>query len=148
MTFCQILHNLGLVFSYFVCMSFRVSDNAHCLLSVAGFMLVYLLALQMLITALGYLLKWKHIAAILAGLLVTSLALVSGLPVHAADLGVWCKWLGVISPVKWILPVLIAREYRPDSLAASTGLCRNKQVPVLIVTKSKGFCQTVNPFSM
>jgi len=115
-------------------MSFRVSDNAHCLLSVAGLMLVYLLALQMLITALGYLLKWKHIAAILAGLLVTCLALVSGLPVHAADLGVWCKWLGVVSPVKWILPVLIAREYRPDSLAASTGLCRNKQVLLLTLT--------------
>jgi len=129
-------------------MSFRVSDNAHCLLSVAGLMLLYLLALQMLITALGYLLKWKHIAAILAGLLVTCLALVSGLPVHAADLGVWCKWLGVVSPVKWILPVLIAREYRPDSLAASTGLCRNKQVLLLMLIKLKGFCQTVNPFSM
>jgi ABC-type multidrug transport system permease subunit len=94
-------------------------------------MLVYLLALQMLVTALGYLFKWKQIAAILAGLLVTCLALVSGLPVHTADLGVWCKWLGLVSPVKWILPVLIAREYRPESLAASTGLCRNKQVPVL-----------------
>lgn len=93
-----------------------------------GLMLVYLLTLQMLMTALGYLFKWKHIAAISAGLLVTCLALVSGLPVHTADLGVWCKWLGVVSPVKWILPVLIAREYRPDSLASNTGLCRNKQV--------------------
>lgn len=119
-------------------MSFRISDNAHCLLSVAGLMLVYLLALQMLITALGYLLKWKHIAAILAGLLVTCLAFVSGLPVHAADLGVWCKWLGVVSPVKWILPVLIAREYRPDSLATSAGLCRNKQVLLPKRTKCKG----------
>jgi ABC-type multidrug transport system permease subunit len=91
-------------------------------------MLVYLLALQMLITALGYMLKWKHIAAILAGLLVTCLALVSGVPVHPADLGVWCKWLGIVSPVKWILPVLIAREYRPDAVASNAGLCRNKQV--------------------
>ena len=109
-------------------MSVQISDNAHHLLSVAGLMLVYLLTLQMLMTALGYLFKWKHIAAISAGLLVTCLALVSGLPVHTADLGVWCKWLGVVSPVKWILPVLIAREYRPDSLASNTGLCRNKQV--------------------
>jgi hypothetical protein len=93
-------------------------------------MLVYLLALQMLITALGYLFKWRHIAAIVAGLLVTCLALVSGLPVHPADLGVWCKWLGTVSPVKWILPVLIAREYRPSAVASSVALCRNKQVRV------------------
>lgn len=100
--------------------------------SVAGLMLVYLLALQMLITALGYLFKWRHIAAIVTGLIVTCLALVSGLPVHPADLGVWCKWLGIISPVKWILPVLIAREYRPSAVASSVALCRNKQVIVII----------------
>ncbi|XP_069674878.1 ATP-binding cassette sub-family G member 8 [Periplaneta americana] len=93
-----------------------------------GHMLIYLLCLQMLVTALGYMFKWKHIAAMLAGLLVTCLALVSGVPVHPADLGAWCKWLGIVSPVKWILPVLIAKEYRNDVVSSNTGMCRNKQV--------------------
>ncbi|PNF34419.1 hypothetical protein B7P43_G13248 [Cryptotermes secundus] len=103
-------------------------NDATSFYTYVGLMLVYLLALQMLITALGYLFKWRHIAAIVTGLIVTCLALVSGLPVHPADLGVWCKWLGIISPVKWILPVLIAREYRPSAVASSAALCRNKQV--------------------
>ncbi|KAJ9579822.1 hypothetical protein L9F63_004528, partial [Diploptera punctata] len=92
-----------------------------------GLMLLYLLALQMLITALGYLFKWKHIAAIVAGVVVTCLALVSGIPVHSADLGTWCKWLEIVSPVKWILPVLISREYKPEAISSHPAMCKSKQ---------------------
>ncbi|PSN37420.1 hypothetical protein C0J52_21078, partial [Blattella germanica] len=91
-------------------------------------MLIYLLAMQMLITAMGYLFKWKHIAAVFAGLFVLCLALVSGVPVHNLDLGYWCKWFGIVSPVKWILPALISREYRPEAIAASPTMCKNKQL--------------------
>ena len=99
-------------------------------------MLLYLLTMQMLITALGYLFKWKHIAATLTGVLVTCLALVSGVPVHSADLGSWCKWLGIVSPAKWILPVLISREYKPEAISSHPAMCKSKQVIIIFNNQS------------
>ncbi|GLH08224.1 Uncharacterized protein GBIM_13508 [Gryllus bimaculatus] len=95
-----------------------------------GLMLLYLLSMQMMLTAFGHLLRSYNLAAILAGLLFTALALVSGFTVHQADLGFWCQWLDIASPAHWILPVLVTREYRKDAIPTNfaTLACRKKQV--------------------
>nr|CAD7571110.1 unnamed protein product [Timema californicum] len=103
-------------------------DETLAIYIYTGFMVLHLLANQMFLTALGYALKHRHVAAILAGLFLSGLTLVSGLPLHLLDVGVWCQWLGTVSPARWILPVLLQREYSPLALSSSTSslTCKNK----------------------
>nr|CAD7443049.1 unnamed protein product [Timema bartmani] len=116
------------------CMSglYLQGDETHAIYIYSGFMVLYLLANQMLLTALGYALKHRHVAAILAGLFLSSLTLVSGLPLHLLDVGVCCQWLGTVSPARWILPVLLQREYSPLALSSSASslTCKNKHFGV------------------
>nr|CAD7414107.1 unnamed protein product [Timema cristinae] len=116
------------------CMSglYLQGDETLAIYIYTGFMVLYLLANQMFLTALGYALKHRHVAAILAGLLLSSLTLVSGLPLHLLDVGVCCQWLGTVSPARWILPVLLQREYSPLALSSSTSslTCKNKHFGV------------------
>ncbi|XP_063227752.1 ATP-binding cassette sub-family G member 8 [Bacillus rossius redtenbacheri] len=96
----------------------------------SGYMLLHLLAVQMLLTACGHALKHRRPAALLAGLPLACLSLASGLPAHPRDLGPWCSWLGSASPARWLLPPLLRREHSAPALAGGGAslVCRSKQV--------------------
>ncbi|KAJ8866703.1 hypothetical protein PR048_032564 [Dryococelus australis] len=100
------------------------------ILTKVSYMVLHLVAVQMLLTACGYALKQRQVAAVLAGLLLACLSLVSGLPLHLHDLGQWCRWLGNVSPGRWLLPPLLRREHSPAVIASNVAslVCRNKQV--------------------
>ena len=58
-----------------------------------GYMLLYLLSLQMLSLGLGHLLPSRHLAATLSGVMVMGQALVSHYLIHKDDLAVWVQWI-------------------------------------------------------
>lgn len=97
-------------------------------------MLLLLLAMQTLLTAIGLAFRSLHLAAILAGLLVTALSLASGFPVHISDLGVWCRWLGAVSPVRLLTPLVLQNEHRPEALqnSAIMSVCHNRKVNIIV----------------
>ncbi|KAG8278097.1 hypothetical protein J6590_028923 [Homalodisca vitripennis] len=104
------------------------SDGFH---PYIGYMLVYLCTLQCLVTLLSYLCPGRLSAALLSALVVLGISLVCGFPVHRRDLSIPLDTqLAVISPARWILPTLAAREYTNDALVASSAqhICKKNQV--------------------
>lgn len=97
----------------------------------SGFMLIHMIALQSILTLIGYLLP-NRFSSTLAGIVILfMLNLTSGLPLHLRDLTPWFKeWLGIISPTRWILPMLLKREFSEYTLAGHSTqiVCRNRQV--------------------
>ena len=71
-------------------------------------------------------------SGLVAGLLLLPLALLSGPLLHERDLAAnpWLQYVALASPMRWVLPTLVRREYAPDVVAASVAniMCRNKQV--------------------
>lgn len=63
-------------------------------------------------------------------IVVTLLSSASGLMVHPTNIPFYLKWLGIISPQKWLLPLLTKDEYSAETISnyGSLHLCRNKQV--------------------
>jgi len=96
-------------------------------------MLLYLCGMNAFIVALGVVLRCRRGAALLGGLLFLPMALLSSGLLHSDDLPgrPWFdQYASLASPPRWIMPVLIRREYAPEVVAASVAniMCRNKQV--------------------
>lgn len=99
-------------------------------------MLIHMIALQSILTLVGYLLP-NRFSSMLAGILILFLLnLTSGFPLHLKDVSPWLKeWLGIISPTRWIMPGLLRREFSVDTLTSHSSHldCRHKQVRKLFV---------------
>ncbi|XP_055904033.1 ATP-binding cassette sub-family G member 8 isoform X1 [Eupeodes corollae] len=95
-----------------------------------GFMLTYLTVIQTLAIFCAHLFPTKMSATVLNVLLTLALTAVGGYSIHSRNVSKMWHWLQLISPQKWLLPVLVADEYSPETLTNSAGLqlCRNKQV--------------------
>lgn len=101
-------------------------------------MLLYLTVIQTLGLFCAHLMPGKVSATIFNALITLGLTAVGGYAVHPRNLSKLWSWSQLISPEKWLLPVLVQDEYSADTLANSAGLqlCRNKQVCVLFRTCS------------
>ncbi|TMW46795.1 hypothetical protein DOY81_008118, partial [Sarcophaga bullata] len=95
-----------------------------------GYMLLYLTVIQTLALFCAHLMPCKVSAMIVNGLISLGLTAVGGYSVHPKNLSKIWSWSELISPEKWLLPVLVQDEYSAETLANSAGLqlCRNKQV--------------------
>lgn len=94
-------------------------------------MLLYLVFIQCLTIFVSHLLPSSNIlAALLMTIVMMLLSSVSGLMVHPNNIPFYLKWLGIISPEKWLLPLLTKDEYSAEAIATYANLnnCRNKQV--------------------
>lgn len=95
-----------------------------------GYMLLYLTVIQTMALFCAHLMPGKVSATIFNTLISLGLTTVGGYSVHPRNLSKIWGWLQLISPEKWLFPVLVQDEYSMDTLANSAGLqlCRNKQV--------------------
>ena len=69
----------------------RYYNNMHSV--ITGYMMVYLLAIQMLAITLAHLNSSRHLAAVFCGLVLLCQALVSHYVIHKDDLGIWVQWI-------------------------------------------------------
>lgn len=58
-----------------------------------GYMMLYLLSLQLVSMAISHMLPSRHMAATLTGLVVMCQAMVSHFLIHKDDLAVWVQWI-------------------------------------------------------
>lgn len=94
-------------------------------------MLIHMVALQSILTLVGYLLPNRFSSTLAGTIILFMLNLTSGLPLHLKDIPPWLKeWLGIISPTRWIIPMLLRREFSVNTLESHSSqfVCRNKQV--------------------
>lgn len=93
-------------------------------------MLLYLTVIQTLALFCAHLMPCKTSSSIFNILIMLGLTAVGGYTVHPQNLSKIWSWSQLISPEKWLLPVLVQDEYNAETLANSAGLqlCRNKQV--------------------
>ncbi|CAH2230068.1 jg14261, partial [Pararge aegeria aegeria] len=98
-----------------------------------GYMLLYLISIQMLCRAAIFLVPMEKTASILAGFCLLLTTLVNGVMVHQQDLPTYVKWLEFVSPSRWALPEILRRELSEIALKSSISKdlrCTNKQVSV------------------
>ncbi|XP_039748577.1 ATP-binding cassette sub-family G member 8 [Pararge aegeria] len=95
-----------------------------------GYMLLYLISIQMLCRAAIFLVPMEKTASILAGFCLLLTTLVNGVMVHQQDLPAYVKWLEFVSPSRWALPEILRRELSEIALKSSISKdlrCTNKQ---------------------
>lgn len=109
-------------------------------------MLLYLTVIQTLALFCAHLAATKVSATLLNILITLALTSVGGYSVHSRNISSTKSWLQLLSPEKWLLPVLVADEYSPETLANSAGLqlCRNKQVARSNISTETDFVQIFN----
>ncbi|XP_037954188.1 ATP-binding cassette sub-family G member 8-like [Teleopsis dalmanni] len=95
-----------------------------------GYMLLFLTLIQTLALFCAHLMPTKTSAIVFNALITLGLTAVGGYSVHPRNLSKLWSWSQLISPEKWLLPVLVQDEYSYDTLSNSGNLqlCRNKQV--------------------
>lgn len=104
-----------------------VEQNAH----FPGYMLLYLISVQMLCRAAVFLVPMEKTASALAGFCLLLGTLVNGVMLHQHDLPSYVKWLEYVSPSRWALPEVLRRELSEMALRSSISKdlrCTNKQV--------------------
>lgn len=105
-----------------------------------GYMLLYLVSLQMMFRAFVFLIPMEKTASALAGFVLLLTTLVNGVMLHQRDFPFYVKWLEYVSPSRWVMPELLQRELSEMALRNSISKemrCTNKQVsyqPIFFVT--------------
>ncbi|KAK7603742.1 hypothetical protein V9T40_003741 [Parthenolecanium corni] len=120
-----------LVPSYAMSSLYQQGDDSDAFYIYLGYMLIHMVALQSILTLVGYLLPNRFSSTLAGTIILFMLNLTSGLPLHLKDIPPWLKeWLGIISPTRWIIPMLLRREFSVNTLESHSSqfVCRNKQV--------------------
>lgn len=93
-------------------------------------MLLYLTVLQMLSLFVAHLLQTKTASSILLILCMLAITSVGGYAIHIGDIPPHLWGSQMLSPERWLFPVIVADEYSTETLSNTAGqqLCRNKQV--------------------
>ncbi|CAH2075533.1 unnamed protein product, partial [Iphiclides podalirius] len=97
-----------------------------------GYMLLYLIGVQMLCRAAVFVVPMEKTASVLSGLLMLLTTLVNGVMLHQRDLPAYVRWLEYVSPSRWTLPEMLRRELSETALRSSISKeirCTNKQRP-------------------
>lgn len=115
-----------------------------------GYMLLYLTVLQMLSLFAAQLFQTKTASCILLILTMLAITSVGGYAIHIGDIPPHLWWSEMLSPERWLLPVIVADEYSVETLSNTAGqqLCRNKQVCVMTLisrNNSNLFCVFLRP---
>ncbi|XP_059619535.1 ATP-binding cassette sub-family G member 8 isoform X1 [Phlebotomus argentipes] len=95
-----------------------------------GYMLLYLMAIQALALFGTHFFSTKTSAGVFTGFVMLAVSSVGGYSIHSASIPSFWKWVELLSPERWLLPVLAEDEYSAETIANTAGLqlCRNKQV--------------------
>lgn len=95
-----------------------------------GFMLVYMTALQTIALFFTHLFRCTTTSVVWTGMLQFLLSCVGGFVLHVRNIPEHVRWLSVLSPERWLFPVLAFDEYSLEALSSISELqlCRNKQV--------------------
>lgn len=95
-----------------------------------GYMLLYLMVLQMLTLFCSHLLMTQTASSILLMLSILTIASVGGYIIHIGEIPSYLWWSESLSPQRWMLPIIIADEFSQETLSNTAGqqLCRNKHV--------------------
>lgn len=93
-------------------------------------MLLYLMAIQTIALFCAHLVPTKITSSVLTILLTFFITSVGGYMVHTSNLPLYWSWLEIISPQKWLFPILVADEYSSEAIQNSLGtlFCRNKEI--------------------
>ncbi|XP_026328997.1 ATP-binding cassette sub-family G member 8 [Hyposmocoma kahamanoa] len=97
-----------------------------------GYMLLYLISIQMLCRAAIFVIPFEKTASAISGLCLLLSTLVNGVMIHQGDLPEYVRWLEYVSPSRWTLPELLQRELSEIALKSSISKdirCTNKQRP-------------------
>lgn len=97
-----------------------------------GYMVLYLISIQMLCRAAIFLVPMEKLAAILSGFCLLLSTLVNGVMIQQTDLPQYVRWLEYVSPSKWALPEVLRKELSEIALKSSISKdirCTNKQRP-------------------
>ncbi|XP_059052503.1 ATP-binding cassette sub-family G member 8 [Achroia grisella] len=97
-----------------------------------GYMLLYLISVQMLCRATIFLVPMEKTAATIAGFCLLLSTLVNGVLLHQADLPQYARWLEYVSPSRWTMPEVLQKELSETALRNSISKdirCTNKQRP-------------------
>lgn len=93
-------------------------------------MLLFLMLLQMLTLFCTHLLMTKTASSILLTLCILAITSVGGYTIHIGEIPMHLWWSESLSPVRWLLPVIVADEFSHETLSNTAGqqMCRNKHV--------------------
>lgn len=119
------------VYLYIGLLTNTIPDYVPSLIDLfSGYMLLYLTVLQMLSLFVAHLLQTKTASSILLILFMLAITSVGGYAIHIGDIPRHLWWSEMLSPERWLLPVIVADEYSAETLSNTAGqqLCRNKQV--------------------
>ncbi|KAL0840097.1 hypothetical protein ABMA28_015411 [Loxostege sticticalis] len=97
-----------------------------------GYMVLYLISIQMLCRATIFLVPMEKTAAIISGFCLLLSTLVCGVMLHEADVPRMTRWLQYVSPQRWMMPEILGRELSEIALRTSISKdarCTNKQRP-------------------
>lgn len=79
--------------------------------------------------AIAYLIPPYKVSSYINSVLLTILFIASGYTIHNLDMTMYTKWLEYISPARWIITLLLAKEFSPESIQSNLlATCKNKQV--------------------
>ncbi|XP_065214423.1 ATP-binding cassette sub-family G member 8 isoform X2 [Planococcus citri] len=120
-----------LVPSYAMSSLYQQGDDPDAFYIYLGYMLIHMIGLQSILTLIGYLLPNRFSSTIAGVVILFLLNFTSGLSLHLKDLSPWMReWFGIVSPTRWILPILLRREFSIETLSSHSShfVCRNKQV--------------------
>ena len=100
-------------------------------------MLLYLTAMRVVALSMTHLFSSRHLAAALTGLIITSMALVSGYIVHPEEVGWWAQWFKYVSPQWWLHHPIVQDEFHPVSRFGCSGnpVIKTNQGNILISRK-------------
>lgn len=108
--------------------------------SNAGYMLLFLTMLQMLAHFCSHLLLTRMASSILLMLFIWMMTAGGGYAIHLLAFPDYLKWWSeILSPQRWILPVILADEFSEETLANTVNqqLCRNRQVNSFKISEKK-----------
>ncbi|CAH0407909.1 unnamed protein product [Chilo suppressalis] len=97
-----------------------------------GYMVLYLISIQMMCRALIFLVPMEKTSTIFAGFCILLATLVNGAMLHQADLPQYVRWIEYVAPSRWLLPELLNKELSETALRNSISKeirCTNKQRP-------------------
>lgn len=94
---------------------------------------MYLTVLQILTHFCAHLMNTSTASSILLVLIILAIESVGGYIVHLAHIPMYLYWSEILSPQRWLLPVLLANEFDHNTLANTYGqqMCRQKHVSIL-----------------
>lgn len=101
-------------------------------------MLLYLTIVQSMAHLSAHIFPTKTLSSVFTGLLVLITTYPGGISIHISQIPSYWSWTQLISPQRWLLPLLVLDEYSVETLAntAANQLCRNKQVQMAESTNS------------